>query len=124
MRTQTAKSLNTTANTPGHCHSCWKFADCDQAQNMTADTAPVPGFVETDKYVDYFYADCLPDDCPDESTFPLDFEETDSPCHCSICGVPLIHALTSEGAKYVRESVAEGAGCCRELWPAVWADYL
>jgi hypothetical protein len=91
---------------------------------MTADTEPVPGFVETDKYVDYFCADCLPDDCPDETTFPLDSEETDSPCHCSVCGVPLLHCLTSDGVRYVREAVAESAGCCRELWPAVWSEVL
>ncbi len=72
----------------------------------------------------YFCADCLPDDCPDETTFPLDWEETDSPCHCSNCGIPLEHSLTADGTRYVRESVAEGLGCCRELWPTVWADVL
>jgi hypothetical protein len=115
---------NTTANTPAHCHACWKFADCNQAQNMNADTEPVPGFAESDKYVDYFCANCLPEDCPDETTSPLDYEESDSPCHCSICGIPLVHSLTSDGVRYVRDAIADGAGCCRELWPVVWSDYL
>jgi len=109
---------------PSHCRECPKLSDCQQAQNMAADTNPVHGFVETEKYVDYFCADCLPDDCPDETTSPLDNEETDSPCHCSVCGIPLIHSLTTEGTRYVREAVAEGSGCCRELWPVVWSDYL
>jgi hypothetical protein len=115
---------NTPAITPSHCHVCWKFADCNQSQNMNADTDPAPGFVETEKYVDYFCVDCLPDDSPDETTFPMDHEETDSPCHCSVCGIPLIHSLTVDGVRYVRESIADGAGCCRELWSTVWADYL
>ena len=115
MTTQETIPLNTTENTPAHCHKCWKLADCNQAQNMNAHTEPVPGFVETEKYVDYYCADCLPDDCPDETTSPLDWEETDSPCHCSSCGIPLEHSLTSDGVRYVRESVAEGKGCCREL---------
>jgi len=118
------KIPNTVDNTPAHCHNCWKFAECHQAQNMNADTEPVYGFVETEKYVDYFCEDCLPDDCPDETTFPMDNEETDHPCHCSVCVVPLIHTLTTEGARYVREALAEGDGCCRELWPVVWSDYL
>ena len=24
----------------------------------------------------------------------------------------------------MREAIADGAGCCRELWPVVWRDYL
>ena len=109
---------------PSHCQACPKLSDCRQAQNMTAETVPVNGFVETEQYVDYFCSDCLPDDCPDETTFPMGDEETDCPCHCSVCGIPLVHSLTTEGARYVREAVAEGAGCCRELWPVVWSDYL
>jgi len=115
---------NSLTNTPAHCHSCSKLPDCLQAQNMTADTEPVQGFVETEKYVDYFCSDCLPDDCPEETTSAMNHEETDSPCHCSVCGIPLIHSLTSYGARYVRQAIAEGTGCCRELWPVVWADYL
>src|SRR3990172_4334113 len=117
-------TLNAVDNTPTHCHSCWKFATCEQSQNMNAHTEPVPGFVETDRYVDYFCSDCLPDDCPDETTYPMDNEETDSPCHCSVCGIPLIHSLTADGVRYVRESVADGSGCTRELWRTVWADVL
>ena len=118
------QSPNTTENTPAHCHDCHNLATCNQAQNMTSDTEPATGFVETEKYVDYFCADCLPDDSPDETTYPLDSDRTDSPCHCSVCGVPLVHDLTSDGVRYVRESIAERAGCCRELWPAVWSDIL
>jgi len=125
MMTHTiAQTPNTVDNTPRHCHDCQNFPTCNQAQNLHADTIAVPGFVETEKYVDYFCPDCLPDDCPDETTFPLDYEETDSPCHCSVCGVPLEHNLTSDGVRYVREAVAEGLGCCREVWPSVWSDVL
>ena len=119
------KVINSVESTPAHCHTCWKFTTCTQAQNMTADTEPVHGYVETEKYVDHFCADCLPDDAPEETTFPMDNEEVDSPCHCSVCGISLIHSLTSTGIHFVRQVIAEGkTGCCRELWPAVWADYL
>ena len=118
------QSPNTTDNTPAHCHDCHNLATCNQAQNMNAYIEPVSGYVETEKYVDYFCSDCLPDDCPDETTSPLDWDETDSPCHCSVCGIPLVHSLTSDGVRYVRDAIAESAGCCRELWPAVWADVL
>ena len=91
---------------------------------MNSNTEPVFGWVETEKYVDYFCVDCLPEDYPEETTWPMDNEETDSPCHCSVCGIPLIHSLTNDGARYVRDTIAEGAGCCRELWPVIWSDYL
>lgn len=121
----TPTTSNTIENTPAHCHECWKFTTCNQAQHMTADTEPVSGFCETEKYVDYFCSDCLPDDAPEETTFPIDNEETDSPCHCSVCGIPLIHSLTSEGIHSIRQTIAEGKlGCCRELWPVIWSDYL
>ncbi len=115
---------NDLTNAPTHCHECWKFKECNQAQNMTADTEHVQGIVETDKYVDYFCTECLPDNAPEETTSTMDHEETDSPCHCSVCGIPLLHTLTSEGASYVRQAIAEGEGCCSELWPVVWSDYL
>jgi len=122
--TTLTQSTNTTDNTPAHCHDCHNFPTCNQAQNMHADTEPVQGIVETEKYVDYFCYDCLPDDCPDDTTFPLDWQEIDSPCHCSVCGIPLCHSLTSDGVRYVREAVTDGLGCCREVWPTVWSDYL
>ncbi len=109
---------------PAHCHDCPKLSDCHQAQNMTVDTDAVFGWVETEKYVDYFCVDCLPEDYPEETTFPMDHEETDSPCHCSNCGIPLIHYLTSDGINYLRQTIAEDSGCCRELWPVVWSYYL
>lgn len=109
---------------PAHCNDCPKLSDCHQAHHMTADTEPVYGWVETEKYVDHFCVECLPDDYPEETTYPMDNKEVDSPCHCSVCGIPLVHTLTSEGIHYVRQAIAEGSGCCRELWPVVWADYL
>lgn len=115
---------NDPTNTPAHCHSCQKLSDCHQAQNMTADTEAVFGWVETEKYVDYFCVDCLPEDYPEDTTWPMDNEETDSPCHCSVCGIPLVHSLTSDGISYVRQAIAEGAGCCREVWPLIWSDSL
>lgn len=115
---------NTKENTPQHCHDCWKFEECRQAQNMTVDTEAVHGFAESEKYVDCFCADCLPEDAPEQSTSPLDYDEVDTPCHCSVCGIPLIHSLTNEGVKYVQAAIKTGDGCCRELWPVIWADYL
>lgn len=112
---------NTKENTPKHCHDCWKLADCDQAQNMVAGTEPVSGYTDADMY-DYFCDDCLPDD---SGGMPMDFDEADSPCHCSVCGVPLEHSLTEVGVKYITEKMAnDDMGCCQELWPTVWKDYL
>jgi hypothetical protein len=117
-----AQSPNTRANTPEHCHDCHNFATCHQAQRMTSDTEPVHGFTDTLNCV-HVCADCV-SDADAGNLYPLDFEELDSPAHCVDCGAPLMHALTSEGVAYVREAIAEGGGCCRELWPTVWADYL
>ncbi len=50
--------------------------------------------------------------------------ESDSPVHCDGCGVPIIHRLTLDGVEYVREALKGFDGCCRELWPVVWADIL
>ena len=105
-------SMNTTENTPAHCHDCHVFADCRQAQNMMADTEPVEGWVFDGEV---YCADCGGD--IDDSPY---YGESDTPTHCSGCGVPIIHELTADGVEYVREQLAEGGGCCVELWPVVW----
>lgn len=112
---------NVISDLPTHCRDCWKALNCEQAVNMHADTWPVQGYADFDA-ADHFCGDCLP---PGHNNAPLDGEELDSPSHCSNCGVPLNHTLTTEGVKYVRAAIADDdGGCCRELWPAVWADYL
>ncbi len=77
---------------------------------MMADTEPVKGWLREGEV---FCADCGGDD--DDCT--LYEGESDSPVHCSVCGVPIIHALTAEGVDYVRNTIN---GCCREVWPTLW----
>jgi hypothetical protein len=108
--------MNTTENTPEHCHGCHQLTDCRQAQNMTADTEPVEGFVYDGEV---YCADCLG---YHEAGTPY-YGESDTPTHCGGCGVPIIHELTVEGAEYVRDSLADGGGCCAELWPVIWEGY-
>jgi len=108
---------NTTENTPAHCHDCPNFADCRQAQNMTADTPPEEGWLYEGEV---YCASCGGGDGEDT----LYEGESDSPTHCSGCGVPIMHELTVDGVEYVREAIADNDGCCAELWPEVWADYL
>jgi hypothetical protein len=50
-------------------------------------------------------------------------EET-YPIHCAECGRPLQCTLTDYGVDYVRETIAENSGCCRELWPELFAECL
>jgi len=114
--------LTTVESVPDHCRTCPNLTGCRQAENMYADTMPVHGFTDTENQC-HVCTDCA-SDTESDSLYPLDFEELDSPAHCAECGVPLIHGLTSDGARYVREAVSSGAGCCRELWPVVWSDYL
>ena len=115
-------------NTPKHCWTCWTFKNCHQAQQMTADTEAVDGYVVSEladgTYVgDHFCSYCLPTRWEDDAS-PIGNEEIDSPQHCCNCGVPLKHRLTLDGIEYVRESIKEAIGCTRELWPVIWADYL
>jgi len=106
---------------PAFCLDCDKLPDCRQAENMTADTVPVDGYILDNGSV--VCGECK--GCGDEKALPIaSGEEFDCPQHCECCGVPLIHALTSDGVEYVREHLQDRDGCCRELWPAVWADYL
>jgi hypothetical protein len=108
---------NTIENTPAHCHDCHQFADCNQAQNMMADTEPVEGFIYDGEVYCYYCGDGDGGDDPYEG-------ESDTPTHCAGCGVPIIHELTIDGVEYVREQLSDNTyGCCRELWPTVWADY-
>ncbi len=112
--------INTVENTPTHCHSCHAFVDCKQAQNMVANTLPVEGWVCGG---DVYCADCLQSGQDGFDEYPYS-GESDSPTHCTGCGVPIIHDLTAEGVEYLREALADGGGCCAEVWPTVWADYL
>jgi len=113
------KELNSKDNTPKHCWECWKFKDCHQAQNMTANTPAVQGYAYD---ADMYCADCLDTDLPKATS--LGTNECDIPSHCAACGVPLECDLLPEGIRYLKESIAEGAGCCQELWPRLFSDYL
>ena len=110
---------NVKANTPWHCWNCQQFAECTQAQNMMADTQAVPGFAyDADTYCE----DCLGNDLAKAQS--LGSNECDCPSHCADCGIPLDCNLTEEGIRYLKESIADGAGCCRELWPILFSEYL
>jgi len=106
-------------NYPEHCKDCWKLTECEQKEHMLPDTEPSEGYADFDM-ADYVCVDCL---IPIHNHAPLS-GETDTPAHCAICGVPLDMALTSDGIEYVQEAIASGIGCCRELWPVLFADYL
>jgi hypothetical protein len=116
---------NTIENTPDNCHDCHQLDNCHQAQNMHPNTKPVLGYVDD---CEVYCKDCLDVTDLDGEDFLEYFEpyegESDSPTHCGGCRVPIIHDLTIAGVEYVREALSEGGGCCDELWPIVWADYL
>lgn len=114
-----SKEPNTKGNTPKHCWDCENFPYCHQAQNMMADTEAENGYAYD---ADTYCADCLGADLP--KAMPLGTNECDSPSHCAKCGVPLQCDLTEEGIQYLKESIADGAGCCQELWPVLFSDYL
>ena len=106
---------NSRENTPEHCWSCWKFGDCHQAQNTSAGVAPEDVYYGGDG--DLYCGECA----PEESEYVGD-QETDCPSHCGGCGVPLVCHLTDKGMEYVRERLAEGGGCTRELWPELFPE--
>ncbi len=104
---------------PDHCIGCWNESKCRQKFYMSANTEPVPCFVgEADVW------------CEDHAEFGEEDEslgyypETDSPLHCSECGIPLQCSLTDYGVDYVKEHIKTGGGCCRELWPGLFTEYL
>ncbi len=102
---------------PVFCSECGNMKTCKQKAFMLAGTEPVEGYVGDG---DIYCEDCKHDG--DESLGY--YEETDTPSHCAECGVPIQCSLTDYGVEYVKESIAEGAGCCRELWPTLFADYF
>lgn len=107
---------NMTADTPELCEGCWKFP-CNQCTNMTADTRPVPAW--------YANAALWCEACSPDGATPVNgSNETDTPSHCEGCGVPLECTLTPDGVTYVQDAIREGAGCCAELWPVLFAEYL
>jgi hypothetical protein len=82
---------------------------------MNANTEPVEGYVYDG---DVYCIDC--NDGVDDNPYG---GESDSPTHCGCCGIPIIHDLTTDGVDYVRGLLTDGNGCCKELWPVVWAAY-
>ena len=92
---------------------------------MLADTESVQGFIGC---ADTWCEEHKPDNCETESLGY--YPESDSPLHCAECGRPLQCSLTDYGAAYVTEAIENskdiegGGGCCRELWPILFADYL
>ena len=104
---------------PKSCIGCHKLKSCKQKQFMLANTKPVDG------YADFVLADYVCEYCIDMSHghSEKDIETTDdSPCHCSICGRPINCQLSISGVDYVKEAIANGDGCCAELWPVLFAD--
>jgi hypothetical protein len=113
--------VNTTENTPAHCHGCTSFDFCRQAQNMMADTPPQQGWVRNSEV---YCAGCAGADASEYRIGNGRYGGlSDTPQHCGGCGVPIIHELTPEGIEYVRAELADNDGCCREVWAEVWADY-
>ena len=104
---------------PKYCVGCWNERCCQQKEFMNADTEPVPGFVG---HADVWCKEHAPIDEDSESLGY--YEESDSPLHCAECGRPLQCSLTDYGVDYVRETIETKEGCCRELWPVLFGDYL
>lgn len=105
---------------PDFCTECYKVSSCKQKVYMLADTQPVEGY-----YYDagVYCKDCL-EGAPQDKMESYS-GESDYPIHCMECGIPIECQLTDDGVEYVREATSEGAaGCCRELWPELFRDYL
>jgi len=47
-------TVNTTENTPKHCHDCYKLTECKQAQYMNANTEPFE-FYQVSYYYSLYY---------------------------------------------------------------------
>ena len=110
-------------NYPKHCIGCWNENKCQQKVYMLANTEPVPGFIGC---ADAWCEEHKPDNAESAGYYP----ESDSPMHCAECGRPLQCSLTDYGVDYVKEAIKNsetiksGGGCCRDLWPVLFADYM
>lgn len=104
---------------PKHCIGCWNEEKCQQKYYMAAETEPVPGFVGCD---DVWCKEHKPDN--DETESSGYYPKSDSPMHCAECGRPLQCSLTDYGVDSMREVIKARDGCCRELWPVLFRDYL
>ena len=104
---------------PGHCVGCWNEEKCQQKVYMLANTESVPGFVG---YADVWCEEHKPDNGDTESAGY--YPESDTPMHCAECGQPLQCSLTDYGVNYVKETLESGEGCCREVWPVLFAEYF
>lgn len=120
--------MNTTKNTPRHCWYCLSFEECEQSQNMMPDTEPVDAYLGNAEYrCESHYFAAFPDADPqafEDDGLMGNAGESDTPEHCVICGVPLKCSLTTDGIEYVKDAIAEGAGCCRELWPVLFKESI
>lgn len=103
---------------PKHCEGCWAEEKCQQKQFMNANTEPVPGFVSC---ADIWCKEHAPINHYYESAGY--YPESDSPLHCAECGRPLQCSLTDAGVAYTRDLIGTD-GCCRELWPVLFAEAL
>jgi len=109
---------------PDLCNDCKQLETCKQKQFMLANTKPVQGFVQNaDVWCKEHTNPGLEDMVLCYTIIPL-HGESDTPCHCANCGRPLDCELTDDGVEYVKEQLADGCGCCAELWPVLFADYL
>lgn len=104
---------------PSYCFGCDRHGDCTQKTFMLPNTKPVYGYINIHQS-DYSCWGCAGSS---SARLPSD-RELDQPAHCVTCGRPLMCKLTPEGVAYVREHIGQGIGCCRELWPVLFKDYL
>lgn len=105
---------------PEFCDKCSMVEKCKQKTFMLPNTEPVQGYVAC---ADTWCKEHCPktDDAESMSYYP----ENDTPLHCAECGRPLQCSLTDFGVDYIKEHLeVHGFGCCRELWPVLFAESL
>lgn len=102
---------------PEYCAGCWNEKKCQQKEFMVANTEAVPGFVGC---ADTWCKEHAPKNSESAGYYP----ESDTPMHCAKCGRPLQCSLTDYGVKYIKETIKSGEGCCLELWPVLFVEYL
>jgi len=90
---------------------------CQQKQYMLAETEAVQGFVGC---ADVWCKEHAPNNAESAGYYP----ESDNPMHCAECERPLQCGLTDYGIDYVKNAIDTKDGCCRELWPELFAEYL